>query len=73
MRLRSGYKRLLILWAVIALPSLYYGIPYSEGDITPKFDNISGVIMWIIAAAILLLPIISLPFFLKKDNEDHSE
>lgn len=69
MRLRPGYKRLLILWAVIALPVLYYGIPYSEGDITPRIYNVAGAIMWIVAVTILLLPLISLPFFLRKDDE----
>lgn len=63
-----------ILWAVIALPSLYYGIPYSGGDITPGFESISGAIMWVVAVAILLLPLISLPFFLEgKDKAQITE
>jgi hypothetical protein len=68
MKLRAGYKRIVILWALIALPSLYYGIPYSEGDFIPRFYNIGGTIMWLIAVVILLLPLLSLPFFLRKSD-----
>jgi putative exporter of polyketide antibiotics len=69
MKLRPGYKRLVASWAVIALPSLYYGIPYSEGDIAPRFTNIGGTVMWLLAMIILLLPLISLPYFLNRQDE----
>lgn len=69
MRFRVGYKRLVALWAIVALPTLYYGIPYSGGETSPRFYNVGGAIMWLISACILLLPLISLPFFIKKRDK----
>jgi hypothetical protein len=73
MKFRAGYKRLVIFWLILVIPVLYYGIPYSGGDITPVFENVAGVIQWLVAVAFLLLPLVSLPFFLKKqDDSDHN-
>lgn len=59
------YWWLCLLWLIIVIPVLYYGIPYSEGEIIPTFDNVPDLMAWLVAVIFMAFPLIGLLFLRK--------
>ena len=66
MQLKPAYWWLCLIWLIIAVPTLYYGIPYGGGRLEIRFDGFLDFIGGAVAAAIMLFPLIGLPFFLRR-------
>ena len=70
MRVPGSYWKLCVVWAVIALPTLYYGLPYGGWHLSIDIESLADAIGLLIACGIMLLPIVSLPFFLRSAEKE---
>lgn len=68
--MRRSYWVICAIWAFFAVPIFYYGIPYSEGELIPRFNSVREFLAWLPGTALLLLPAILFPFMRKNGNRD---
>ena len=66
MKLRPMYWKLCIIWLLVGLPAIYYGVPYGGGDFNIRFEGLVDFLTWLVAVAILVFPLVGIPFFLQR-------
>lgn len=71
-KLKGWYKVLLVIWVVIALPSLVLITRFSVADLIPDLDFLiaqpASAAAWLLAWTFNLSPLLLLPFARKRDQ-----
>lgn len=67
MSLRPLYWKLCVIWALLAVMIVYYAFPFEGWLIVPRFEGVFDFLTWLLAAFILLFPMLGLPFFIRKE------